>query len=126
MTPLETALSRLRDATTSSACAVALSPELAASRTRRTAVFSADLTDLLRIRAASLVRMRLIWDLILATPDCLHFVGEYCSNAAPVPARTIFEVTSCARQRPITRAGRAPTRRHPRRAARAGACERRT
>ena len=75
MTPLETALSRLRDAATSSTWAVALSPDSAAVRTRRTDVFSADLTDLLRRRAASLVRMRLIWDLILATPDCLHFVG---------------------------------------------------
>src|SRR4051794_28854096 len=75
MTPLDAALSRLRDAATSSVCATALSPDAAASRTRRTEVFSADLTDLLRRRAASVVRMRLIWDLILATPDCLHFVG---------------------------------------------------
>src|SRR6478609_3599257 len=75
ITPLDAALSRLRDAAANSTCAVALSPASAALRTRRTAVFSADLTDLLRRRAASLVRMRLIWDLILATPDCLHFVG---------------------------------------------------
>src|SRR6478752_4522602 len=76
MTPFDAALSRLRDAAASSTCAAALSPASAALRTRRTAVFSADLTDLLRRRAASLVRMRLIWDLILATPDCLRFVGE--------------------------------------------------
>src|SRR6476469_9414481 len=75
MTPFEAALSRLREAAASSTWAVALSPASAALRTRRTAVLSADLTDLLRRRAASLVRMRLIWDLILATPDCLHFVG---------------------------------------------------
>src|SRR6476469_4717833 len=74
MTPFDAALSRLRDAAANSTCAVALSPASTAARTRRTAVFSADLTDLLRTRAASLVRMRLIWDLILATPDCLHFV----------------------------------------------------
>src|SRR6476659_4804959 len=75
MTPFDAALSRLRDAAANSTCAAALSPASAALRTRRTAVLSADLTDLLRRRAASLVRMRLIWDLILATPDCLHFVG---------------------------------------------------
>src|SRR6478752_2334271 len=97
MTPFDAALSRLREAATSSTCAAALSPESAALRTRRTAVFSADLTDLLRRRAASLVRMRLIWDLILATPDCLHFVGgiiPVCPRRSP--AHTIFEVTSLA------------------------------
>jgi len=56
-----------------------LSPEAAAARTRRMAVFSADLTDLLRSRACSLVRIRLICDLMLATPDCLRFVsGDVC------------------------------------------------
>src|SRR6478736_2697596 len=85
MTPFEAALSRLRDAAASSTCAVALSPESAAARTRRTAVFSADLTDLLRRRAASLVRMRLIWDLILATLDCLHFVGGNAHEAGAGP-----------------------------------------
>src|SRR5664279_4148240 len=88
MTPFDTALSRLRDAVTSSACAVALSPASAAVRTRRTAVLRDDLTDLLRRRAASLVRMRLIWDLILATPDCLRFVdGERFLISAAVGNR---------------------------------------
>ena len=104
MTPLETALSRLRDAATSSTWAVALSPDSAALRTRRTDVFSADLTDLLRRRAASLVRMRLIWDLILATPDCLHFVrGINLAMRAPNPAHTIFEVTSWGESPPNPR-----------------------
>src|SRR4051794_29496245 len=85
MTPFDAALSRLRDAAAISTCAVALSPASAALRTRRTAVFSADLTDLLRRRAASLVRMRLIWDLILATPDCLRFVGGIIPDARADP-----------------------------------------
>src|SRR6478672_13048500 len=85
MTPFEAALSRLRDAAANSTCAAALSPASAALRTRRTAVFSADLTDLLRRRAASLVRMRLIWDLILATPDCLRFVGGILPDARAEP-----------------------------------------
>src|SRR6476469_2763047 len=101
MTPFDAALSRLRDAAANSTCAVALSPASAALRTRRTAVFSADLTDLLRRRAASLVRMRLIWDLILATPDCLHFVrGINLAMRAPNPAHTIFEVTSWGESAP--------------------------
>src|SRR6478609_4244993 len=77
ITPLDAALSRLRDAAANSTCAVALSPASAALRTRRTAVFSADLTDL--------VRMRLIWDLILATPDCLRFVGGMVPDARAGP-----------------------------------------
>src|SRR6478752_1824987 len=85
MTPFDAALSRLRDAAANSTCAVALSPASAALRTRRTAVFSADLTDLLRRRAASLVRMRLILDLILATPDCLRFVGGMVPDARAGP-----------------------------------------
>ena len=47
--------------------AVSASPAAAASRKRRTAVFSADFTDLLRSCAASFCLLRLIWDLMFAT-----------------------------------------------------------
>ena len=47
--------------------AFSLSPESAAVRKDRIAVFSALLVLLLRSRAASLVRIRLIWDLMFAT-----------------------------------------------------------
>src|SRR3954463_3889774 len=67
MTPLLTALSSLRDADCSAALALAGSPVSAASRKERTAVLSEDLTPLLRRRAASFVRIRLIWDLMFAT-----------------------------------------------------------
>ena len=45
------------------------SPESAASRKCRMAVFSDDRTLLLRRRATSLVRIRLIWDLMFATKE---------------------------------------------------------
>ncbi len=67
MTPAEAALSSLRPATRASSCALSLSPEDTASRNWRTAVFSADFTDLLRSCAASFCRLRLIWDLMFAT-----------------------------------------------------------
>src|SRR3954470_17405415 len=67
MTPLLTALSSFRPATRSASFAASLSPEAAASRKERTAVFSEDLTDLLRRRRFSLVTFRLIWDLMFAT-----------------------------------------------------------
>src|SRR5690606_7338139 len=67
MTPFETALSSLREAAWSAVVAASLSPAATASRTRRTYVLSSDLTALLRRRAFSFVRMRLIWDLMLAT-----------------------------------------------------------
>ncbi len=69
MTPLLAALSRARVASRASSWAFAASAESAASRNLRTEVFSADLTDLLRRRAASLVRLRLICDLMFATFD---------------------------------------------------------
>src|SRR5918994_6875783 len=67
MTPFETALSSLRDASTRAVDAASLSPPATASRTRRMCVLSSDFTALLRRRAFSLVVMRLIWDLMLAT-----------------------------------------------------------
>src|SRR5262249_4604431 len=67
MTPLLTALSSLRLALWSSLRILSLSPDSAASRKRRTAVFSDDLMDWLRSRAFSLVRIRLSCDLMLAT-----------------------------------------------------------
>ena len=65
-TPLLTALSRARDATRSWASAAALSPASTASRSLRISVRTAERTDLLRSRRSSLVRMRLIWDLMFA------------------------------------------------------------
>src|SRR5215813_10434638 len=67
MTPLLAALSRLCDAARIATVASATSPASAASRNLRTAVFSDDLTALLRCRAFSFCLLRLIWDLIFAT-----------------------------------------------------------
>ena len=67
MTPLLAALSSCRDAEVSAARVASRSPDSAAARKCRTAVLSDDLTLLLRSRAASLVPMRLIWDLMFAT-----------------------------------------------------------
>src|SRR3954471_12078781 len=69
MTPLLAALSSRREAVRSWVWAVAASPLSAASRNLRTAVLSSDLTALLRRRRRSFCPMRLIWDLMLATPD---------------------------------------------------------
>ena len=67
MTPADAALSSLR-----SARAASRGPRRCRRRRRprgswRTAVFSADFTDLLRSCAASFCRLRLIWDLMFAT-----------------------------------------------------------
>src|SRR5947209_704911 len=77
MTPLLAALSSSFEALSSAVVAVAVSPLSAASRKRRTAVFSSDFTALLRSRRSSLVRLRLICDLMLATRD-LPRVCEGC------------------------------------------------
>src|SRR3954454_18204195 len=69
MTPLLAALSSSLVALRSALVAVAASPLSAASRKRRTAVFSSDFTALLRSRRRSLVPLRLICDLMLATRD---------------------------------------------------------
>src|SRR5215470_1970771 len=67
MTPLLAALSRLAHAVRMASVAPATSPASAASRNLRTAVFSDDLTALLRWRAFSFCLLRLIWDLMFAT-----------------------------------------------------------
>src|ERR1700754_1823882 len=67
MTPLLTALSSLRDASRISTVAFSVSPAAVASWNLRIAVFSDDLTDLLRSRRFSFCRLRLIWDLMFAT-----------------------------------------------------------
>src|ERR671920_1791352 len=67
MTPAEAALSSLREASWASTRARSASPEAAASRKWRTAVLSADFTDLLRSCARSFCLLRLIWDLMFAT-----------------------------------------------------------
>src|SRR5205823_13482258 len=64
MTPLLAALSRLSHAARIASVAAAASPASAASRNLRTAVFSDDLTALLRRRAFSFCLLRLIWDLM--------------------------------------------------------------
>ena len=81
-----------------SSAAAAASPASAASRNLRTWVLSADLTDLLRSRAASLVRLRLICDLMFATEslclcvrrtgwDLVFGVGHACGQRAARHAR---------------------------------------
>src|SRR3954452_9709103 len=67
MTPLLTALSSWRDATRSSVVAAAVSPASLASLSLRITVFSDVLTVLVRSRAGSFCRLRLIWDLMFAT-----------------------------------------------------------
>ena len=64
------------DAAWSAVVAASLSPAATASRTRRTYVLSSDLTALLRRRAFSFVRMRLIWDLMLATCELSGVFAE--------------------------------------------------
>lgn len=72
------ALSSLRLVETRSSLALSLSPAVAASRKARIAVRSEDLTDWLRSRLRSLVRIRFTWDLMLATPEILSSVLVYC------------------------------------------------
>src|SRR3954471_11626701 len=67
MTPFETALSSLREATRLASSAASLFPASAASRNLRTSVFSSDFTALLRWCRFSLCLIRLIWDLMFAT-----------------------------------------------------------
>src|SRR5690242_2752298 len=67
MTPLLAALSSLREAAARAVAAASASPAAIAVRTERTAVRSSDFVALLRRRRFSLVRLRLIWDLMLAT-----------------------------------------------------------
>jgi len=75
ITPLLAALSSSRDALRSRVVADAASPESAASRKLRTAVFNSDFTALLRRRAASFCPLRLICDLMLATREFLDRLG---------------------------------------------------
>src|SRR3984957_4177631 len=67
ITPLLAALSSWRQAERSATPASSTLPPSAASRNLRTDVFSEDLTALLRTRAFSFCRLRLIWDLMFAT-----------------------------------------------------------
>src|ERR1700753_620430 len=72
MTPLETALSGLREATCSAAVAASTLPDSTASRNLRTWVRSSDLTALLRWCAFSFCLLRLICDLMFATRKGPH------------------------------------------------------
>src|ERR1700712_1073237 len=82
MTPLLTALSSCREACTRAVLACSLSPVSAAVRKDRIAVFSELLVLLLRRRAASLVRIRLIWDLMFATKlPRMPIVGKLSETA---------------------------------------------
>src|SRR3712207_2270714 len=82
MTPLLAALSSALLATCRAVAAAAASPASAAVRNRRTAVFRADLTATLRWRARSLVRFRLIWDLMFATREPRCLAGRVSSDSA--------------------------------------------
>src|ERR1700677_707579 len=89
MTPLETALSSLREATCSALVAASTLPDSTASRNLRTWVRSSDLTALLRWCAFSFCLLRLICDLMFATRD-LSFVGYVSlldrAQGTPLPA----------------------------------------
>src|SRR4051812_1781132 len=100
MTPLLAALSSSLVALRSAVAAVAVSPLSAASRKRRTAVFSSDFTALLRSRRSSLVRLRLICDLMLATRD-LPRVCEGC--VAEIQGLRPSSLPASARPQPIHR-----------------------
>src|SRR6059058_4431783 len=100
MTPLLAALSSSLVALRSAVAAVAVSPLSAASRKRRTAVFSSDFTALLRSRRSSLVRLRLICDLMLATRD-LPRVCEGC--VAEIEGLRPSSLPASARPQPIQR-----------------------
>src|SRR5262245_25943002 len=65
-THLDAALSYALEALRSAVSAASRSPPATASRSLRVAVFSDDLTDLLRRRRSSFCRLRLICDLMLA------------------------------------------------------------
>src|SRR5258706_8404953 len=99
MTPLLTALSRAREASRRSVAAASASPLAAFSLNLRTAVFSDDLTALLRTRRFSFCLLRLIWDLMFAT-------------RGPRPMSRVFRLGR--RQHSVSRARRvslpAPTR----------------
>src|SRR5262252_6820634 len=84
MTPLLAALSRLCDAVRMATVAASTSPASAASRKPRTAVFSDDLTALLRCLAFSFCLLRLIWDLMFATrmPAYVRLVNLVCPARA--------------------------------------------
>src|SRR4051812_40884575 len=100
MTPLLAALSSSLVALRSAVVAVAASPLSEASRNRRTAVFSSDFTALLRSRRRSLVRLRLICDLMLATRD-LPQVCEGC--VAEIQGLRPSSLPASARPQPIQR-----------------------
>src|SRR4051812_50160101 len=88
MTPLLTALSSALLACARAVPAAAGSPASAAVRKRRTAVFRADLTATLRCRARSLVRFRLIWDLMFATREPRCSQGGVLLTVRPGAERT--------------------------------------
>src|SRR3954462_10557989 len=100
MTPLLAALSSSLVALRRAVVAVAAAPLAAASRKRRTAVFSSDFTALLRSRRRSLVRLRLICDLMLATRD-LPQVCEGC--VAEIQGLRPSSLPASARSQPIQR-----------------------
>src|ERR1700757_238502 len=86
MTPLLTALSSLMLAARIAASAASALPASAASRNLRIAVFSSDLTALLRRRAFSFCLLRLIWDLMFATKEASEF-RKRSDGARDPPAR---------------------------------------
>src|SRR5919112_1480233 len=92
MTPADAALSSLREASCASTRARSASPDAAASRKWRTAVLSADFTDLFRSCAFLFCRLRLIWDLMFATGQASGLVvrsqGSARRRARPLTLAT--------------------------------------
>src|SRR5215471_12580440 len=113
MTHLLAALSRLCDAARIATAAASTSPVSAASRNLRTAVFSDDLTALLRCRAFSFCLLRLIWDLIFATRKPRSGSGSHRwarADFAPAAApRTPWRGATLRRGRISQPRGRAQT-----------------
>src|SRR5665811_1900199 len=81
MTFLDAALSSFLVASAASDFASSVLPAATASLKRRTDVLSAERTDLLRSRASSFCRLRLICDLIFATRQACSFGSMWIASA---------------------------------------------
>src|SRR5665811_1464725 len=92
MTFLDAALSSFLVASVASDFASSVLPASTASLKRRTEVLSAERTDLLRSRASSFCRLRLICDLIFATGQACSFESMWIAIAHQSARRITLSV----------------------------------